>query len=199
MKPINGWAETTANTGAFERIEAGGYICVIKNAYESKTQNGADMLIIEFDIAEGKFKDYFAKDCENRQRKAIGYGTVKWRGVYRQRVSGNDGQANAFFKGMIQSIEGSNPGYKWDWDERKLIGKRVGFIFRDEEYRRDDGAIGVSAKPSWVRTVDEIRKGVIVPDVKRLNPESGVPGGYNNSGYAGYDAPPPTDDDLPWD
>ena len=202
MRPIAGYDGAQANTGAFERIEAGGYVCVIKRAYECATTGGKDMLAIEFDVAEGKYKDYFKNDCERRQRNANGYGTVKWRGIYRQLVHDNEGNANAFFKGMIQSIEGSNLGYRWDWDETKLTGKRVGIVFRDEEYPRDDGGIGVSAKPAWVRTVDEIKKGIVVPDVKRLNPASGgFSGGYSGSNAdtnAPYDAPPPGDDDLPW-
>ena len=223
MRQVAGYDGVRGSTGAFERIEAGGYVCVIRRAYEEMTKRGNQpMLVIEFDVAEGKYRDYFKDDYERRQRNATGYAQVKWRGTYYQMVLDKDGNANTFFKGMMEAIEQSNPGYKWNWDERSLAGKRIGVIFRDEEYLKSDGSgeVGVSAKAAWVRTADEIRKGIVVPDVKRLSAGAGGNGAYggygaggsgNAGGYAGggsyagssgahggHDAPPPTDDELPF-
>ena len=38
-----------------------------------------------------------------------------------------------FFKGFITAVEKTNPGYTWDWDEKKLIGKNVIAVFGEED------------------------------------------------------------------
>ena len=44
------------------------------------------------------------------------------------------------FKGFIKSVEESNPGYVWNWDESTLKGKKVGLILQEEEFVPTGGA-----------------------------------------------------------
>jgi len=106
--------------------------------------------------------------------------------MYYQTIKGDSLQ---YFKGFILAIEKSNPGYKWDWDEKKLSGKLFGGVFGQEEFRAGDGSIKLATKCRWVRSVEQVREGVDIPDVKRLN---------NLSIDTTIWAPPDDDNDLPF-
>ena len=38
------------------------------------------------------------------------------------------------FEENLWAVEQSNPGYKWEWDEKKLKGKKVGINIRNRLY-----------------------------------------------------------------
>jgi len=176
MRQMDGYDKVQAQDGNFERLPAGGYVCAIKSARVEASKNGNDLLIVAFDIIEGDHQGHFQKDFDRRKgAQRPGYANeAKWGGVYRQLLCGKDGLPNPFFKGMMVAIENSNPGYKWDWNEGALKGKRIGFVFGDEEYLSQKGDVRTIAKPRWPRSVDEIRKGVTPPPLKTLSGASGA-------------------------
>ena len=63
-----------------EQLPAGGYIAKIMDAKEIGYDWG-NVLLISFDIAEGEYKDFFAKDYRNQQQE-----DKKWRGTFRLRI-----------------------------------------------------------------------------------------------------------------
>lgn len=168
MEKIKGYEEAQAITGEYEKLEAGGYICKIISAKEEKSKSGKRMLVIALDIAEGDRKDYFRnRFTENTSPDK------KWPsgGIYRQMLEGD--KALGFLKGLMTSLEASNEGFKWDWDEKKLKDLKCGAIFGEEEYERMDGSIGTSTKVKFIRTVKAIQDGNFkVPELKKL-PEKG--------------------------
>lgn len=168
MEKIQGYDEAQAITGEYERLEAGGYICRIINAKEEKSKSGKRMLVIALDIAEGEKKDYFKKrfDEDNRAEKKWPAGAI-----YRQMLEGE--KAAGFLKGLMTSLEASNEGFKWDWNEKKLRDLKCGAIFGEEEYEKMDGSIGTSTKIKFIRTVKAIQEGNFkVPELKKL-PQKG--------------------------
>lgn len=165
MKQPNNYENTEAYTGDGQRLTAGGKICIVVNAYETKARSGMPMLAVEFDIAEGEEKEYYAKAQEQ-------FGG-DWRGVYRQGTEDKEGNCSPFFKGMISAIEESNDRYKFNFEERTLIGKRFGGVFGEEEYEAKDGTIKTSVKLLQIRSVDAIRKGNFkVPPKKTIAPKA---------------------------
>lgn len=168
MEKIQGYDEAQAITGEYERLEAGGYICRIINAKEEKSKSGKRMLVIALDITEGEKKDYFKKrfDEDNRAEKKWPAGAI-----YRQMLEGE--KAAGFLKGLMTSLEASNEGFKWDWNEKKLRDLKCGAIFGEEEYEKMDGSIGTSTKIKFIRTVKAIQEGNFkVPELKKL-PQKG--------------------------
>ena len=128
MKAFSNYAEVQVNTGSVEKLPVGGYVITIKSVkYEDNSAKGrADNIIFAFDIAEGEYKGYYAKRFEADTNE-----DKKWKGTYRLSVptddgSQNDGYAKSRFKGFMTSVEESNPGHKWNWDEQTLKGKLVG-------------------------------------------------------------------------
>ena len=164
MEKLQGYEEAQAITGEYEKLEAGGYICYIRNAKEEKSRTGKRMLVIALDIAEGDKKDFFQKrfDDDTRTDKKWPAGAI-----YRQMLEGE--KAAGFLKGLMTSLEASNEGFKWDWDENKLRGLKCGAIFGEEEYEKMDGSIGISTKVKFIRTVKSIEEGNYkTPELKKL-------------------------------
>ena len=186
MEKIQGYDEAQAITGEYERLEAGGYICRIINAKEEKSKSGKRMLVIALDITEGEKKDYFKKrfDEDNRAEKKWPAGAI-----YRQMLEGE--KAAGFLKGLMTSLEASNEGFKWDWNEKKLRDLKCGAIFGEEEYEKMDGSIGTSTKIKFIRTVKAIQEGNFkVPELKKL-PQKG-------ESFEDFINPVNEDDDLPF-
>ena len=142
------------STGEFKRLGAGGYIVKILDA---KDDTANDKLLIQYDIAEGEFANYW-KETEER----AGF----WGG---KTVCSYKPAALRFFKGFLTAVKESNPGWEWHDDERALIGKRCGFVLGEEEYQKADGSVGVRLNVVAKMSVDKIMSGNYkVPIRKRL-------------------------------
>lgn len=189
----NDWETAQAYTGESEQLEPGGHVVRIMGMRQETSKNGKPMLVVGFDIAEGSPSDGFYKRLHEQKKKFD--ASAKWPGVIRYMLYAKDGvSTNGFFKGFIGAVEESNPGYKWNWDERSITGKMVGMVFGEEEYRKQDGNIGTSVKAQQARSVQVIRDGVDVPAKKKLNDEQQGYAAYDpNAGFTQAEGP------LPWE
>lgn len=148
----------------FRGLPIGAYECVIMDArVNHNEQSGKDTFKVSVDIASGEFKDYFRKMYENDTRidrkwnnNAIRYLAYK-------------GDNVAFFKGFIKTIENSNIGYTWDWDETKLKGKKVCGVFQYEEYEKQDGTKGIKVRLTKFRSLDKLEDIEVSDSVKLLD------------------------------
>ncbi len=168
MEKVQGYDEAQAITGEYERLNAGGYICKIISAKEEKSKSGKRMLVLALDIAEGDKKDFFRNRFNDNSNP-----DKKWPAgaIYRQMLEGE--KAAGFLKGLMTSLEASNDGFKWDWDEKKLADLKCGAIFGEEEYEKMDGSVGTTTKVKFIRTIKAIQDGNFkVPELKKL-PEKG--------------------------
>lgn len=190
MEKIEGYEEAQAITGEYEKLEAGGYVCKIVSAKEEKSKSGKRMLVMALDILEGEKKDFFRNRFNENATP-----DKKWPAgaVYRQMLEGE--KAAGFLKGLMTSLEASNEGFKWDWNEKKLADLKCGAIFGEEEYEKMDGSVGTTTKVKYIRTVKAIEEGKFkVPEIKKL-PAKGD--SFEEFAKAnGLDVK--TDDDLPF-
>jgi len=169
MRKYDGYEQAEAFTWEFETLEPGGYICKILKV-QAKEKDYGTLLRIAFDIVEGEHEGYYKRRFESKKQSNP---DAKWPGMYYQTIKQDDLR---YFKGFMTSIETSNPGFKWNWDEKKLTGKLFGGIFGEEEYEKTDGSIGTSVKCRFVRSVDAIKEEKFkVPEKKRLQPSLNEP------------------------
>lgn len=157
----------------FDALTAGGHICRIIGARITKSRNGNDMIEVAFDIAEngqydGKFKERFDY---LRQSKP----DAKWPngGMFRTAILNRDGKTSGYFKGLITSIEESNPGYSFKGtgcNEETLKGRMVGFNFGEEEYMGNDGNLHTAVKACYAVSVQTVRNGIEPPAKKLYKP-----------------------------
>lgn len=75
-------------------------------------------------------------------------------------------------------MEQSNPGYKFNNDEKTLRGKLVGVVLREEEYMGNDGNIKTKLVVDRFTSVDKIRSGDY-----EVRPKKTLAGG-SGSGYS---------------
>ena len=151
MKKIDNWNEIEAKgMDDYKPLPAGAYKCKIMKAEVYVGQSGNESLKVMVDIINGDFKDYFTNRYKNdtRNDKKWDNNACKYLGL------GETGLP--FLKGFITSVENSNVGYKWDWDETKLKGKEIGCVFRYEEYEKQDGTKGIKTKLAQFRSVEKL-------------------------------------------
>lgn len=159
MRAFNGFddAKKAAQASGIGRLPAAGYVCKILGvAYDAGTDGKSDVLTIQFDICEGEHADYFRKQYEANTSE-----DKKWKGVKRIYIptddgSERDGWTKKTFAGWIAAVEESNPGYAWDWDEKKLKGKTVGIVF-GETGTVIDGKEIVYTEARFGASVEKIR------------------------------------------
>lgn len=171
MKAYNNWENIQpSNGGTSNRLPAGGYIGVIvgakESAYKVGTPDEFHRLEIALDVAEGEYTDYF-KDKFDAAKDEF----KKWKGVFRCTLPKDDKDEKklSYLKGVITSIEQSNPGYKWDWNEIALKGKAVGFLVRDAQFRNDDGKIITFTEICALRSTNAIHEGdFIIPEMRAV-------------------------------
>ncbi len=179
MKKITGYDDAPAYTGESMALPAGKYICVIKGANEIKAQTtGKGQLAIHLDISEGQYKDFYANKYQgDLQRRG---SAAKWGCTFRQ---GYEGNQLPFFKGLITSVEESNPGYKWDWDEDGLKGKKIGVVFGREQFRAADGTAKLATKPLKVRSVQLLEQAEVPADKLLENNNSSFGTAQSSNGF----------------
>ena len=158
MKPIGNWNEIEAQGNEeHKRLVPGGYVCRITNVTDNPDKQ---YLYIEFDIAEGEYMGY-GSSCMERN----GFTPLRMYRSYTDKAAG-------MFKGFVNDVEQSNaPHYKWDWNEKSLIGRMVGVVLGEEEYKKQSGEIGTRFNVR-TRTTAAIRDGKFkVPEKKTLPQE----------------------------
>ena len=165
MEKINNWNEIDAKgMDDFRGLPIGAYECIIKDArINHNEQSGKDTFKVSVDIASGEYKDYFQKMYESDTRI-----DRKWNNNA-VRYLAFTGDNVAYFKGFITTVENSNVGYTWDWDETKLKGKKVCGVFQYEEYEKQDGTKGVKVRLSKFRSLEKMKDIEVSDSVKLLN------------------------------
>lgn len=151
--------------GDYETLELGGHEVVIRNAYEYTGQTGTTSLRVEVDISGiDKQAGFYQKQYDNNPSV-----DRKWPSSACKYISlKEDANCVALFKGFTTAVENSNSGYKWDFDEKSLIGKKLCGVFGLEEFEKQDGKIGTTVKLTQFRSLDKLKE-VKIPKVKLLN------------------------------
>ena len=152
MKQFSGFKAEKVG-GTREILPAGGYVCGILSA---KEENG--QLVMAIDVAEGDYAGFFRADYDANTNE-----DKKWRGTYRIWIPKDDGSemdnwTKRSFGNFIWAIQESNPGYTWDWDEKKLKGKKLGVLYRNKEWEMN-GRTGWTTEAAGAVSVDDCRAG----------------------------------------
>lgn len=139
MKPFSQYEEhkKAAQFTPSEKLPKGAYVAKIlgiklepgKPNKDNPNEKNSDMLIVQFDIVEGEHKDFFRNQYNNDSRE-----DKKFKGrttVYIPKDDGSeqDGWTKTAFARWTNSLEESNQGFVWDWDENKWKDKLIGLVF----------------------------------------------------------------------
>ena len=212
IRKPNNWENVREFTDR-EKLPLGAYVCKVKGVRIDTYDATSAQLIIQFDIAEGEYANFYKREYD-----ANTMANKKFKGVLRVWLPKDDGSENdewtkSTFKGMVTAFEKSNPGYVWNWDERSLAGRMVGILFRNEEWEYEEKT-GWTVRPFRAISIDSVRSGSFtIPKDKPLkkNAESGYGdnygGGYGDAyssaaptsgGFSDFAALNDDDDELPF-
>ena len=134
-----------ATYSGFEAKKSGGYIelppvgAYVAEIQDVRTNEQFDHTIIELmmEITEGEYKGRYHEVYEDQRER---FGNATYKGVFKL-TAPNDNDEDwrvSTFQGNLWCVQESNPGYKWDWDEKKLKGKKVGISVRKRLYTCQD-------------------------------------------------------------
>ena len=181
MKAFSGYDEVrTQEYGEKrERLNLGGHICKILDVkieqYNTKEGKTFEVLIMRIDIEApdeqaGFYQRRFESDAKADALNA------KWKGNYRLTIPEDNSEdfVKTRFKTFITSIEKSNPGYKWNWEENTLVGKVFGGVYGLKQIELTQGAnVGMVVdfpELRFVRSTENVMN-IEIPNVKLLNGE----------------------------
>ena len=80
-----------------------------------------------------------------------------------------EGENTSFFKGFITTVENSNIGYKWNWEESTLRDKKIVGVFQYEEYEKQDGTRGIKVRLTKFRSLDKLKEIEVSDSIKMLD------------------------------
>ena len=165
MEKIENWEDIEAKgMDDFKPLPIGAYECIIKEAIIYKnTTTEKESFRVQVDIASGDYQGYFQKRFDNNPSLTKTWDNNATRYLAFQ------GDNTAYFKGFITCVENSNPGYKWDWNEDKLKGKKICGVFQYEEYENQEGKRGVKVRLNKFRSLDKIKEIEVSDSVKLIN------------------------------
>lgn len=111
----------------------GPYICKITAVEDIEKK---EYLKVSYDIIEGEYKGYYSKGRED-------HPDWEWFGAY---CKSYKTKALPMFKRFCSAVSKSNDNYTFDGgaansDEKTLIGKKIGLMFREEEYYSNEGEL----------------------------------------------------------
>lgn len=155
------------NVQEFTRFKnpVGGFICEIKTVEDVADR---EYLKVGYDIAEALSEDqkeFVGMYAKRKAERDFDYPTT---------VVSYKENSLPFFKGFVTALENSNKGYKWDNDENKFVGKKIGFVIGEEEYEgRDKNGMPKVKVRTYVaerHSVQAIKDGDFeVPEFKKLS------------------------------
>lgn len=156
MKKFSGYEETKVFTGE-GRLPKGGYIVRILKV-EEVVYSWGSVLKMDFDIAEGEYKNFYQRNFDDQEQEQ-----KKWKGSYRLPIprddgSQQDGWTKSRFKATMEAFEQSNAGFRWNWDEKQLMGKLVGGLFNEKEWEMNERT-GWYTQCKKLVAVKEIKEG----------------------------------------
>ena len=161
------YRDTEASTATeFEKLPPGGYVCAIKKV-TNHPEGDKPYLHIVYDIREGKYAGFYSDEWGQENEWAHDN-----RHYYSEAALG-------MFKGFLKAVDESNntdfaEQAEFGLDEQRLIGKTIGYIIGEEEYRGNDGSIKTRLKVRGTRPAQQIREGRFKqPETKKL--ETSVP------------------------
>ena len=177
---------------------AGGYVVQIQSVRtEGKDGYGRtidyvgakDYVKLVYDIAEGDLAGKFSDDYWAGEDKDYAHQIfLSWKNM-------------GAFKGNIQALDESNPGFDalaaFQADRWELfIGKKVGIVVGEEEYRANDGSVKTKLGLPRLKSIQDIRAGKFkVPAPKKLKDDEQ---GYNAAPAKADVSESVYDEDIPF-
>ena len=139
MKPTYDGFEAKKRNSYVELPPVGAYVAEIQDVrfVPKDEKNFNDVIEMMIEITEGEYKNRYHEVYKDADEK---FGSATYSGVFRLRVyhPGDDDWVKKNFETNLWCVEQCNPGYRWDWNEMGLKGKKIGINVRKYLYTYKD-------------------------------------------------------------
>ena len=191
------------NNGFITLPPVGAYVAEIqavrftpKNEAENVYRDTIELMI---EITEGECKNRYHEVYES-QKERFG-DSIKYKGIFKliPPVDGEDGYdwRRSAFEGNLWCVEQSNPDYHWDWDEKKLKGKKIGINVRQYLYTYN-GKDRETTEIGRFETVEDVKAGKVKPMRPRDRRENKDAEDASTDGSGFTDVSKDTEVSVPW-
>ena len=183
---------------SYQQLPKAAYVIKILSAKVARTNTGFDQIVIAFDIAEGKYKDFYQAMFERNTNEDKQW---PYDAVFNLNIPADNSQSyvwdnwNTFFA----DLEDSNNGFIFDGDIKKLKGKLIGgkFHIKQTEY---NGNVYDHTKMRYTCVAEDVRQGKAgkLPNDKLIGTTS-RPAAASASEMDGFvNLPDGSDEELPF-
>jgi len=155
------------------QLPAGTYVAKVIDARIEGTEPD-QQLAVYLDVSEGEYEGFFTKKYNAAKEAGSKYGEVKYKGVIRLRIPNEKNTKALYPESDIRKMndmgfrfEKSNPGFRWEGDERKLIGLTVGINMQEDEYNGN-----VFTRIGRFEVAQDVRAGTVKPMQPRKRKET---------------------------
>ena len=176
----------------FSQLPKGAYVCKILHIEERESKKEHPMIVFQFDIAEGEYKDFYKKQyaANENEDKVWSYDATYYLNVPYEGCSPFlTEQWDTFWA----NLEDSNNGYVFDGNEKKIVGKTFGGVFRIEQQEAKNGNIYDHTRLAYTTISQDVRDG----KVTKL-PKDKLVGNEPIDTDAFINVTSDTAEDLPW-
>ena len=195
MKPTYKNFTAQKSGGYTELPPVGAYVAEIQNVRFVEGENGKRSRIeCMMEIAEGDYKGRYHEVFEDQRER---FGNANYKGIYRIFCPLNDEDLDCRkrFEGTLWCVEQSNSNYTWDWDEKKLKGKKVGISVRKRLYTYN-GKDRETTEIGQFETIEDVKAGKCkqMKDRDQREKDSGSADSTDGSEFTDVSK----DVDVPW-
>lgn len=163
MKARNYGFEVKKNTGFVELPPAGVYVGQILDARAEKTYDKThDQIVMMIDITEGEYAGRYMEQYNDAKDR---FPETKYKGTFRIVIPEENEPAEKMwiernYQNGFWAIQECNPGYAWDWNEKSLKGKKIGFTVR-KRFFTYDGKDRETTEIARLDSIKEIKEGKV--------------------------------------
>lgn len=202
MKAFNDFdkaKEAARQTGSGAKLPPGAYKAkIIGVKYEAGKNGTSDRILIQFDITEGEFKDFFRTQYDENTSE-----DKKWKGKAAIYVPVDDGSerdnwTKRSFAKWTNALEDSNVGYTWDWDEKKWKNLAIGLMYA-ETWTAIDGRPIKYTEVRYPMAIGEVKPDVKIPDPKVKDSYKQAVNNSDNATDDFVNVPEGSADEIPFD
>lgn len=170
-KPLN-YDQIKTGIKGYESLEIGGHECVVLNALETVSKAGNEMLVVDLDTAPTDRRPNFYKKryiTDTWENKTWGCRVY----FVNDGSEINDRKRSIFVSAVCEANGIDDNKFDWGSIDKVIKGKKVCAVFRQEEYEKQDGSVGVGIKPYTYRAMEDFKAGKIqAPKKKEIQKNS---------------------------
>ena len=198
MKPSYKGFEAKKRVGYLTLPPVGAYEAEIQEVRFVKADGEKyfrDTIELMIEITDGEYKNRYHEVYKSQDER---FGNASYKGVFRlyPPTDNDEDWRRSVFESNLWAVEDSDPSFHWDWDEKKLKGKKVGISVRKYLYTYN-GENKETTEIGQLESLKEIKAGKVNP-MKPRDKRKNKDDEESTNGSEFTDVSKDSDIEVPW-